>query len=357
VSRPDATIPALEIRDLRTYFPVPQRLVDRMRNGVRSVKAVDGVSLTVARGETLGLVGESGCGKSTLGRSVLRLVEPTSGEVLIEGKNVAAVGGAELRAVRRRAQIIFQDPSSSLNPRFSIGQTLEEPLAIFNLAAKSERKARVAELIRQVGLPEDSAKRYPHELSGGQRQRVGIAAALALEPSIIVADEPTSALDVSVQAQILNLLENLQHSLGLAYLFISHNLEVVRHLSDRVAVMYLGKIVEMAPAEELFARPLHPYTRALISAIPVPDPEAPHAPIPLEGEVPSPLDPPAACRFHPRCPLAKPVCSEHEPLLIGDHLAHHVACHAVTWARTYAAGGTTMPDPAAWTGALDPAMS
>jgi oligopeptide/dipeptide ABC transporter ATP-binding protein len=343
-----AEAPILEIRELRTYFPVPQNIADRLRHGPKAVRAVDGVSLTVHRGETVGLVGESGCGKSTLGRSVLRLVEPTSGEVRIDGMDVVKASASELREMRRRAQIIFQDPSSSLNPRRSVGQILEEPLAIFGLAKRGERRARVTELLQQVGLPADAADRFPHAFSGGQRQRIGIAAALALEPKVIVADEPTSALDVSVQAQILNLLERLQQSLGLAYLFISHNLEVVRHISDRVAVMYLGKIVELAPTESLFAQPLHPYTRALMSAIPNPDPTAPHTPTPLEGEVPSPLNPPAACRFHPRCPIARPVCGQQEPMLVSDGGEHAVACHAVDWARAEQQRSGILPDLAGW---------
>lgn len=341
---------ALEVRDLRTHFHMRQNIVERFRSGPKVVRAVDGVSLSVHSGETVGLVGESGCGKSTLGRSVLRLVEPTSGEIRIAGTNVIGASGVDLRAIRRKAQIIFQDPSSSLNPRLTVGQTLEEPLAIFELTDRAGRRARVAELLDQVGLPADAADRYPHQFSGGQRQRVGIAAALALQPDLLVADEPTSALDVSVQAQVLNLLEELQHSLGLAYLFISHNLDVVRHLADRVAVMYLGKIVEMAPTNDLFERPLHPYTKALISAIPDPDPDAIHAPILLEGEVPSPLNPPTGCRFHPRCPIARTMCANDEPVMTnGAAGAHYVACHAVAWARERAAREGVFPEPAEWT--------
>jgi oligopeptide/dipeptide ABC transporter ATP-binding protein len=336
----------LEVRDLKTYFPVPQNIVNRFRSGPRTVRAVDGVSLSIDPGETLGLVGESGCGKSTLGRSVLRLVEVSAGEVRVAGQDVGRASSAELRQLRRRAQIIFQDPSSSLNPRLTVGQTIEEPLAIFGLADRAGRRARVGELLEQVGLPAEAASRYPHQLSGGQRQRVGIAAALALDPVLIVADEPTSALDVSVQAQILNLMESLQERLGLAYLFISHNLDVVRHISDRVAVMYLGKIVESAPTETLFAGPLHPYTRALLAAIPSPDPTDRREPLPISGETPSPIDPPPGCRFHPRCPIAEAICSREEPLLLADHHDHHVACHAVAWARSQPDG--TMPDPAEW---------
>ena len=357
MSQPERShAPALEIRDLRTYFTVPQNIVSRARAGPKIVRAVDGVTLTVERGETVGLVGESGCGKSTLGRSVLRLVQPTSGDVLIDGQDVIGASNSALRQLRRRAQIIFQDPSSSLNPRLTVGQTLSEPLAIFHITARNGRQARVRELLAQVGLPGDAADRYPHEFSGGQRQRIGIAAALALEPSLIVADEPTSALDVSVQAQILNLMAGLQRSLGLAYLFISHNLEIVRHLSDRVAVMYLGKIVELAPAERLFAEPLHPYTQALMSAIPNPDPEAIYAPVALAGEPPSPLNPPAACRFHPRCPMAKSVCAELEPALLDDGGGHFVACHAAEWARSVSRAGASLTRPRDWLSA-PPAIS
>jgi oligopeptide/dipeptide ABC transporter ATP-binding protein len=344
VSPPEITAPVLDVRDLKTYFPVPQNIVDRLRFGPLIVRAVDGVSLAIAPGETLGLVGESGCGKSTLGRSILRLVDVSAGEVRVAGRDVGRASPAELRQLRRRAQIIFQDPSSSLNPRVTVGQTIEEPLTIFRLADRATRKTRVAELLRQVGLPPEVAARYPHQLSGGQRQRVGIAAALALDPVLIVADEPTSALDVSVQAQILNLLESLQHRLGLAYLFISHNLDVVRHISDRVAVMYLGKIVESAPTDRLFADPLHPYTRALLAAIPSPDPDDHRDPLPIAGETPSPINPPAGCRFHPRCPLAQPICTTDEPSLLSDDHAHAVACHAVAWARAQSARA----DPADW---------
>jgi oligopeptide transport system ATP-binding protein len=340
--------PVVEVRDLRTYFTPAQNIVSRLRQGKSLVRAVDGVDLSVFRGETVGLVGESGCGKSTLGRSILRLVKPTSGDVRIAGLDVVNASRSDLRRVRRRAQIIFQDPASSLDPRMTIGQTIAEPLAIFNIRERAGRRARVRELLQQVGLPASAEDRYPHQFSGGQRQRVGIAAALALEPAVIIADEPTSALDVSVQAQILNLLQNLQQSLGVAYLFISHNLEVVRHLSDRVAVMYLGKIVETAPADALFDAPLHPYTRALMSAIPDPNPEVRQAPVLLKGEIPSPLNPPSGCRFHPRCPIARQRCATVEPALLPDDEAHLVACHAVEWARAARLPGGRLPDPSGW---------
>jgi oligopeptide/dipeptide ABC transporter ATP-binding protein len=340
--------PVLEVRDLKTHFVVPQNIVARFRNGPRTVRAVDGVSLSINRGQTVGLVGESGCGKSTLGRTVLRLVEPTAGEVKIEGRDVASAAPAEMQQMRRRAQIIFQDPASSLNPRMTVGQILDEPLTVFKVADRNGRRQRVAELLNQVGLPQEAATRYPHQFSGGQRQRVGIAAALALDPTLIVADEPTSALDVSVQAQILNLMEGLQQQRGLAYLFISHNLEVVRHISDRVAVMYLGKIVESGPTERLFDTPLHPYTRALLSAVPSVNPDEKREPLLLEGEVPSPINPPNACRFHPRCPIALSICREVEPDLLTDEHGHDVACHAAAWARSQQVAGQPMPDPSEW---------
>ncbi len=345
---PNPGQPILDVRDLRTWFTPSQNIVSRFRTGKSVVRAVDGVDLSVFRGETVGLVGESGCGKSTLGRSILRLVKPTSGDVRIDGIDVVNASGAQLQKIRRRAQIIFQDPASSLDPRMTVGQTIAEPLAIFNIRERAGRRARVRELLEQVGLPASAEDRYPHQFSGGQRQRVGIAAALALEPAVIIADEPTSALDVSVQAQILNLLQDLQQSLGVAYLFISHNLDVVRHLSDRVAVMYLGRIVETAAADDLFDGPLHPYTRALMSAIPDPDPTVRHEPVLLSGEIPSPLNPPSACRFHPRCPIAHSLCANLDPALIGDDRGHFVACHAVEWARANRKPGDRLPDPTRW---------
>jgi oligopeptide/dipeptide ABC transporter ATP-binding protein len=297
------------------------------------VRAVDGVSFAIAPGETLGLVGESGCGKSTLGRALLRLQEPTSGRVIIDGTDVTALAPRPLRAFRRKAQIIFQDPYASLNPTMTIGQTLDEPLAIHQLAGdRVQRGARVRELLERVGLRAEMASRYPHEFSGGQRQRIGIARALAVEPRFIVADEPLSALDVSIQAQIVNLLVDLQSRDKLTYLFISHDLKIVQHLCDRVAVMYLGKIVELAAAAALYAQPLHPYTLALLSAVPILDPARRRTRIILEGDVPSPSAPPPGCAFHPRCPLyaksGRPaVCREQTPALEEKVTGHTVACH------------------------------
>ena len=303
----------LQVRDLVKHFEVSGGTFGATRGTVR---AVDGVSFDIHRGETLGLVGESGCGKTTTGRCILRLERPTGGSILFEGRDLATLSGAELRAVRRRMQVIFQDPYSSLNPRMTVGQIIEEPLAVHRLVSgRAARAARVRELLRQVGLLAPHARRYPHELSGGQRQRVGIARALAMEPTLIVCDEPVSALDVSIQAQIINLLEDLQAQLGLTYLFVAHDLSVVRHISDRVAVMYLGRIVELADRKTLYDAPVHPYTRALLSAVPIPDPEleAHRERIVLGGEVPSPLNPPSGCVFHPRCPIAVERCSREVP--------------------------------------------
>jgi oligopeptide transport system ATP-binding protein len=310
----------LEVRNLVKHFEV----------GKGTVRAVDGVSLSIKRGETVGLVGESGCGKTTTGRCVLLLERPTSGDIIFEGIDLTHLPDTALRKTRRRMQVIFQDPYSSLNPRMTIGQILAEPLKVHGLVKDAKgREARVRELLEQVGLLPQHAKRYPHQLSGGQRQRVGIARALAMEPSLIVCDEPVSALDVSIQAQIVNLLEDLQQRLGLTYLFIAHDLSVVRHISDRVVVMYLGKVVEVADRLALYEDPLHPYTRALLSAVPIPDPnlEAHRERTVLRGEVPSPLAPPSGCVFHPRCPMAVGRCSTEAPVLREIRPGHWGACH------------------------------
>jgi oligopeptide/dipeptide ABC transporter ATP-binding protein len=317
----------LEVRDLVKHYTVSVGLFGRR---VAVVRAVDGVSFTVRRGETLGLVGESGCGKTTTGRCILQLERPTSGSVLFQGHDLTRLPAEALRPLRRRLQVIFQDPYSSLNPRMTVGQIVGEPLAVHRLIPDAVARARrVHELLGQVGLLPQHARRYPHELSGGQRQRVGIARALALEPHLIVCDEPVSALDVSIQAQIINLLEDLQRQLGLTYLFVAHDLSVVRHISDRVAVMYLGKIVELADRKALYEEPLHPYTRALLSAVPIPDPEveARRERMVLRGEVPSPLAPPAGCVFHPRCPVAVARCQTDVPALREIRPGHWAACH------------------------------
>lgn len=314
----------LSVRNLTKYFPITGGLFSRT---VGHVKAVDGVSFDIRRGETLGLVGESGCGKTTTGRAVLRLVEPTSGQVFFEGRDIVPLPKREMRALRREMQIVFQDPFGSLNPRMSVGEILEEPLIIHRVGNRQERQQRVRELLDVVGLASYHIRRYPHEFSGGQRQRIGIARALALNPKLVVADEPVSALDVSIQSQILNLMEDLQREFGLTYLFIAHGLNVIRHISDRVGVMYLGAMVEIADADEIYRQPLHPYTEALFSAIPIPNPTVKRERIILQGDVPSPVNPPSGCRFHTRCPIAQEQCRVERPALKESRPGHWVACH------------------------------
>ncbi len=313
----------VEVKHLVKYFPVRAGLLQRT---VAHVQAVDDVSFNIKEGETVGMVGESGCGKTTIGRTMLRLVEPTSGEVIVDGKDVFKMRAPQLKEMRRNMQIIFQDPYASLDPRMPIGESVMEGLNIHKMGTKQERYELMLKTLKKVGLEEYHSRRYPHEFSGGQRQRIGIARALALQPKFIVCDEPVSALDVSIQSQVLNILKDLQKEFGLTYLFIAHNLSVVEHISDRVAVMYLGKMVELATREDLYREPLHPYTRALMSAIPIPDPSIKRERIILKGDVPSPLNPPKGCRFHTRCPIAVSQCSQEEPQFKEVKPNHWVAC-------------------------------
>ena len=349
----------VQLEDVKVHFPIKSgTLVDRH---VGDIKAVDGVTFEVRRGETLGLVGESGCGKSTVGRAILRLYDITDGKIIFDGQDITKLKEHDLRELRRRMQVIFQDPYASLNPRHSIGRMIAEPLKVHGLASGKQASARVRELLQTVGLPADASSRYPHEFSGGQRQRIGIARALAVNPDFIVADEPVSALDVSIQAQIINLLENLQQEFALTYLFIAHDLAVVRHISDRIAVMYLGTIVEISPSDELYDNPLHPYTISLLSAVPIPDPEVEERreTILLAGDLPSPANPPPGCRFHTRCPYVQPTrCKDEAPELRALASGHTVACH---WAERIKGGEirphevATVFDPGIQEAPLDPA--
>ena len=315
---------AFEVENLKKYFPVKKGILSR---SVGEVRAVDGVSFTIKRGETLGLVGESGCGKTTVGRTILRLIEPTAGRVSFNGENLLELDGKQLRSLRASLQIIFQDPFSSLDPRMNVGQIIAEPIRNHVKVSKMEIRQRVADLMERVGLHPEQISRYPHEFSGGQRQRIGIARALALNPLAIICDEPVSALDVSIQAQVINLLARLQEEMQLSYLFIAHDLSVVEHISDRVAVMYLGRIVELATDKALYQNPLHPYSQALLAAVPVPDPEIIRKKILLQGDVPSPMNPPTGCTFHTRCPECTELCSQESPVFKNMGNEHWVACH------------------------------
>src|SRR5580658_1640406 len=318
--------PFIEVTDLKKHFPIRKGILGRT---VGNVLAVDGVSFTIEEGQTLGLVGESGCGKTTVARTVLRLIEPTSGAIKIRGQEIGSLSKSELRPLRRQMQIVFQDPFSSLNPRIRVGKIVGEPLKVHGIGDKAEREERVAQLFKKVGLRPEQINNYPHQFSGGQRQRVSIARALALDPGFIVADEPVSALDVSIQAQVINLLMDLQRELRISYLFVSHNLAVVEHISHRVAVMYLGRIVEYADKASLFANPLHPYTEALLAAVPLPDPSLSRPKHRVTGDVPSPINPPSGCHFHPRCPIAEARCKVERPELREVAPGHQVSCHLV----------------------------
>ncbi|WP_062238529.1 ABC transporter ATP-binding protein [Fictibacillus sp. FJAT-27399] len=318
------TEPLVKVENLKKHFPIKGGVLGKT---VGEVKAVDGVSFTIQKGETLGLVGESGCGKSTTGRMLLRLLEPSDGKIYFEGQDVTALSSNAMRKMRREMQMVFQDPFASLNPRHTVEKILEEPLIVHGVKDAKERKRRVKELLEVVGLSSYHAKRYPHQFSGGQRQRIGIARALAVNPKLIIADEPVSALDVSIQSQVLNLLQDLQEEFGLTYLFIAHDLGVVRHISDRVGVMYLGRIVELSDSEQLYDNPMHPYTQALLSAVPIPDFEVKKERIILKGDVPSPSNPPKGCAFHTRCPQAMDVCAAERPVFKEAEKGHYVACH------------------------------
>lgn len=318
------TEPLLKVENLKKHFPITGGILGRP---VSSVKAVDGVSFTVNKGETLGIVGESGCGKSTTGRMLMRLIDPSEGKVTFEDRELTSLSNSEMRKIRREMQMVFQDPFASLNPRHTVEKILEEPLKVHGMGSAKERKKRVHELLNIVGLSSYHAKRYPHQFSGGQRQRIGIARALMTKPKLIIADEPVSALDVSIQSQVLNLMQDLQKEFGLTYIFIAHDLGVVRHISDRVGVMYLGKMVELSNSEQLYEKPLHPYTQALLSAVPVPDPDFKRETILLQGDIPSPSNPPSGCTFHTRCPHATEICKQKVPEFKEHQPGHYVACH------------------------------